>query len=381
MSDQFSQTKLALKMTIIEVLITIATIIVLVIIYFKWSFNYWKHRNVPYKEPSIPFGNNDNFLKRVTSYGQRCKGLYDYFKQRGEKHGGCYFFTSPIYIPVDPEYIKNVMVKDFDYFCDRGIYTNEKSDPLSANVFQVGGARWKRLRVKMSPTLSSAKIKMMFHILSECSQQMATAVDRSIENNKPIAIKELMSCFATDVICSSAFGIECDSCNDPNEEFRKQGKKVVQFSKLKSIRNSISIAFPQIGRLLGLRLFDEEMSNYFINLVKQNVEFRDKTHFYRKDAMQIMMEQRQTEDGNKADGLTMEEIAVQAFVFIVAGYETSASTLAYIFFELAINQNIQNKAREEVLRAVSKHDEELTYECVQGMHYLQQIMDGNNYFF
>jgi cytochrome P450 family 6 len=34
-------------------------------------------------------------------------------KAKGWKHGGIYVLTSPIYIPVNLDYVKNIMAKDF----------------------------------------------------------------------------------------------------------------------------------------------------------------------------------------------------------------------------------------------------------------------------
>ena len=47
--------------------------------------------------------------------------------------------------------------------------------------------------------------------------------------------------------------------------------------------------------------------------------------------------------------LTDEEINGQYQIFLFAGYETSSNTLAYITYQLALNQNVQDKLREEII--------------------------------
>lgn len=45
-------------------------------------------------------------------------------------------------------------------------------------------------------------------------------------------------------------------------------------------------------------------------------------------------------------------------------------------FELAINQEIQQKVRASVIEVLKKHDNQLTYEAINEMHYLEQCVNG-----
>ena len=66
-------------------------------------------------------------------------------------------------------------------------------------------------------------------------------------------------------------------------------------------------------------------------------------------------------------GLELTEIDIMAtsFLFLVAGYETTASLLSYLFYLLAINPDIQNRLYNEI-----KSEDELNYETISKMPYL-----------
>jgi cytochrome P450 family 6 len=44
---------------------------------------------------------------------------------------GFYNLTQPVYVVLDPKVVKQILVKDFNYFVNRGVYVNEENEPLS----------------------------------------------------------------------------------------------------------------------------------------------------------------------------------------------------------------------------------------------------------
>jgi len=70
-------------------------------------------------------------------------------------------------------------------------------------------------------------------------------------------------------------------------------------------------------------------------------------------------------------------MASQAWVFFLAGSETSSSTTTFALVELANNVNMQNRLRDEIDESITKHCG-LSYEGVMEMQYLDQIVSGNS---
>lgn len=97
----------------LNILGLIIALVVTFYTYFKWSFQYWARKGVPFLPPSIPFGNIDNVITRKRNFGTIIKDLHDELKAKGAKFGGFYRMTRPCFLPIDPEIIRNILTKDF----------------------------------------------------------------------------------------------------------------------------------------------------------------------------------------------------------------------------------------------------------------------------
>lgn len=70
------------------------------------------------------------------------------------------------------------------------------------------------------------------------------------------------------------------------------------------------------------------------------------------------------------------EAAAQALVFILAGFETTSTSLSFTFYELAVNPDVQATLQKEIDAVLDKHDNKLTYEAIMEMEYLDWVIQG-----
>ncbi|KXJ81549.1 probable cytochrome P450 6a14 [Aedes albopictus] len=349
----------------------------LAILWVRRRYSYWKERGIPYVEPSFPAGNLRGMgrTEHLSAQMQRC---YKELKGKGPV-GGMFFFINPVALAMDLDLIKTVLVKDFQYFHDRSVYYNEKDDPLSGHLFSMEGAKWKNLRAKLTPTFTSGKMKMMLPTIVGVADEFQKLMESEVKKSSEIEMKEILARFTTDVIGTCAFGLECNSLHDPDAQFRRMGRKIFSFGSGRLLKAIVAQQFRSLARSLHISLIDKEVSDFFMGAVKDTIKYREENKIERNDFMSLLMKLKNAEslgdDKNvPTEALTVEEVAAQAFVFFLAGFETSSTAMSYCLYELAQRADLQNKARKCVLDAIKKHGS-LTYEAMQDMQYIDQCIN------
>ena len=76
--------------------------------------------------------------------------------------------------------------------------------------------------------------------------------------------------------------------------------------------------------------------------------------------------------------MTDNLLAAQSFVFFVAGFETTSSTLHFTLYLLAKHPEAQERARKEIHAIKNKYGN-FTYDSLKEMSFLDNCISGNNF--
>ncbi|XP_067627278.1 probable cytochrome P450 6a21 [Eurosta solidaginis] len=360
-------------MPLTEILFGALVILLAAAVYIsRRNLNYWQQRGIPCDPPHFIFGNLKDVPKKI-SIAEVFRNIYKRYLGTGP-FCGFYFLQKPSVLALSPEFTKRVLIKDFNNFVDRGFYSNEKDDPLTGHLFFLDGQKWRNLRNKLSPTFTAGQMRFMLPTVLAVADQLVDTLDSNLQKSDIIEIKEMLARFTTDVIGSCAFGIECNSLKNPDAIFRQMGRRLLTEERhSKFVRNLIN-ALPGVARMLHMRIIKDEYTDFFMKIVRESVDYRAKNNVQRKDFLNILIELNKNAASDNSKGLSVEEMAAQVFVFFLAGFETSSTTLSFMLYELALNLNIQQRLRAEIMDALEKHNNEVTYECVNSMPYMKQVI-------
>jgi len=132
----------------------------------------------------------------------------------------------PVIVIAEPEYIKQITVKDFDHFVDRRGFVSNKE--LKKGILTAKGDEWKTIRSAMSPTFSGGKMKKMACTIEDCGDRLVRNLNKFAENGDMFEVKHVIGCFTMDVVAETLFGIKVNSQDDYKNEFVQKAKKAFE---------------------------------------------------------------------------------------------------------------------------------------------------------
>ncbi|XP_014370403.1 cytochrome P450 6j1-like [Papilio machaon] len=353
-------------LSVIFIIILILLIVLLTIFHFTTNGRkYWLHRKVPYREPCPIFGNFGATLTMRRSYTNMLQFFYDTFRE--EKYVGIFQARRPTLFVIDLDIVKNIFIKDFACFSDRiSVSTDTQREPLLRNLANMSGAEWKAMRHIVTPTFSSAKMKAMFPLVADCASSLKIALSR--EALVDVDVPKLMSRFTTDVIGSCAFGVDPGSLKNPDSPFLAMSQRMFKTDRTTVLKRYCRTFFPKLFKFLNLRTYSWEVETFFTNIISQVLEERRRTGVQRNDFLQLMLNMQKTETEFY---MTDELITSNSFIFMLAGLETSATTLSFCLYELAKDPDLQNKVRQEIIDCTERYGG-LNYDAVCAMRLVVQ---------
>lgn len=113
----------------------------------NYLLSYWTRRGFHQLNPTFFFGDAGPVIKQKKCLGEFYADVYNQLKK--VKICGLYLFYQPILLVTDSKLVQDILIRDFTSFHDRPMPVDEKRDPLSANMFNIKGQRWRDLRSRL----------------------------------------------------------------------------------------------------------------------------------------------------------------------------------------------------------------------------------------
>ncbi|EDO36022.1 predicted protein, partial [Nematostella vectensis] len=126
----------------------------------------------------------------------------------------------------DPEMAQQILVKEFDKFVNRGVVPlSAQTAPTDKNLIALQDDDWRRLRHIVTPTFSAVKIKQVMPLISESCRILVEQLGQACKDGKSVDVCRTYVKFTMETIVSTAFGIDCQTQTNPNDQFLSNAQR------------------------------------------------------------------------------------------------------------------------------------------------------------
>lgn len=364
-------------------LLAVLTILVLYYLLGNKNQNYWEKKGVKHEKP-IPFF--QRLIKTLFIRKSVTKASMErYWMFPEERFVGAFRGSFAILIIRDPELIKRILVSDFHHFYLRGFTSRLKViEPLMKNLFFADGDTWKLLRQRVTPAFTTGKLKAMFPLIVDRAEQLQKLAEVAADTGKTTDVRELMARYTTDFIGACGFGIDSNSLNDDESNFRKLGAKIFEVNYWAIFTIILKEFFPNTFK--NWKYTPQVVEDEIFELVTAILKQRNYTPSGRNDFIDLLLELKNkgsiigdsiehiNPDGTpKQAQLELDDLLMtaQVFVFFAAGFETSSSATSFTLHQLAYHPEEQKKIQKEIDTVLSKYNNKFCYDAIKEMSYLE----------
>ncbi|CAL4138344.1 unnamed protein product, partial [Meganyctiphanes norvegica] len=355
--------------------VTLILVAIVCVLLARWlkkrqqHFQQWQNMGIP-GPPTHWLAGNFYEINYRPGRADPIKTRDEWIKKYGKVVG---FFNGyrPFLLVADLDLLKQIFIKESNNFINRhGV------NPRSKMLVSLNDQHWKDVRRIITPIFSTAKIKKMMPLVQNCTQNF---IDKCLEMSKAekeFNIYEILQCLTLDVIDQCALALNLNCIKNPKNKV------------LVLIRHAFRNLFPRA--MAGIYILPElvllfipffifspfrKAQRVCIENIKNVIQKRKNNPELQahQDALQLLMDASEDIDG-KITRLTEMEVVENAFMFLIAGYETTSNALAYAFHLLSLHEDVQELVWQELTDVLNDPMATVTYEDLGKMKYTEAVI-------
>lgn len=307
--------------------------------------------------PRVP---RNEFLKSQRAIISDMLKAYRTYQDRFGEIFQVQVITRTFFVTTGPEYAGHVLVKNHRSF-QKDRPSHIVGEVIGNGILTSEGDYWRRQRRIIQPSFHKRQIQNLSTLMVEETKGIVSELAGTQE---PVNLHQWMTRLALRVVSRSLFSHAIDErgfqiVNDCLED-------LLDFMVVK-VRDPFTLLK---WRLTGREKYYWGRREELDKLLFDMVDARRAEGVGDKDLMDMLLSAR---DAETNEPLSREELRQELISIFLAGHETSANAMTYIFMLLAEHPDILQKVVAEVDEVVG--DEDITFGHLPRLTYLRQVID------
>jgi cytochrome P450 len=241
----------------------------------------------------------------------------------------------------DPELVRGILDDPSEVYPKSDLMVMALEPLIGNSIFVSSGATWRRQRRMIDPAFSHMRLGQAFGSMDAAVDDYERRLDEQAHSGTPFSLDLAMSHLTADVICRTVFSTSLQSqvARDVFESFTLFERSVAQVQIHRLI---LDAAWTRVPQKPQVEAACRQIRMHLGSLLDSHLGAAEKSF---DDIASAVVAARDLES---AEGFTRDELIDQLGVMFLAGHETTASALTWVFYVLATQRDVLERMRTEV---------------------------------
>lgn len=267
-----------------------------------------------------------------------------------------------------PEHVQHLLVSQTAlYDKDSAVWDYAKSF-LGQGLVTADGAHWARQRQLSQPAFHPGAIAQFVPVMTEIARGLAEQWDVAARANTTVAAHQDFTLATFHVVGRTLLGT--DFSGPAGADIRT----ALDLSASLAPRRQVATWASLNGKDAGQQEYTQRHQDFTTSSAQVDqvmldlMQRRRKDQTEHKDLLQLLLRA----EGAGVAGFSDQELVDQLKTLVVAGHDTTANTLAFLFYVLALHPNVAEKIRQELAEVLT--DSEPDMRALSKLTYLDAVI-------
>ncbi len=244
-----------------------------------------------------------------------------------------------ILIVNQPDLVRHVLADPDGIFPKSDLMVNALAPLIGDSIFVSSGATWQRQRQMIDPALTGMRVTRAYPAMQAGAEAGLETLREHAARGEAFSLDLFTSHLTADIICRTVFstGLETHAAHEVFGAFTEFERSVAQVEIRRLIMDRAWTQVPQRASVLAA-----------CATIRRHLGELVDTHLAEGAAFDDIAAQVAAARGMEGEAFTREELIDQLGVLFLAGHETSASALTWVFYLLAMQPHWVARVRREV---------------------------------
>lgn len=306
-------------------------------------------------------------IKNLFNFPQFAENPALYFKDILDKNDGLVSIGLPYgtaLLTDRPEVMQYVLQKNNRNYTKTSIVKDLLKEQIGNGLLTSDGDYWLKQRRAIQPGFHRKRLEGISTIMvDEINNYLTDVFDGYADSGEEIDIAKEMTELAFRIVSKSLFGHEAG--DDKLQVIEEIVSETQQFMVNQVRKPMLKPWYFITGAYARNKEIKQRGDALIMEIIKERQQSKEEHH----DLLDMLI-QTKYEDGT---GMTDQQLLEEAIILYVAGHETSANAMAWMWYLLATHPEIEEKALESVNTSIGQNDP--SFEKLRDLGYCLQVVE------